>query len=61
MFRNIPGQTFADGDGPLVDVTDVDVDAAGRYIISGFNPDDGENIGVSSSIWRIQVGVRYEF
>jgi hypothetical protein len=37
------------------------VDAQGRYIISGFNPDDDNNIGISSSAWRIQIGARYEF
>lgn len=45
----------------LVDLVDGGVDAQGRYIISGFNPDDNNNVGFSSSIWRIQLGVRYEF
>lgn len=49
------------GDGQLVDVVDGGVDNAGRYIISGFNPDDTQQIGTSASVWRIQVGVRYEF
>ncbi|GAA4647667.1 TonB-dependent receptor [Pontixanthobacter gangjinensis] len=47
--------------GGLVDVVDGSVDSQGRYRISGFNPDDRLNIGTTSSIWRIQVGVRYEF
>ncbi len=45
----------------FVDLVDGGVDAQGRYIISGFNPDDDTNVGFSSSIWRIQLGVRYEF
>lgn len=49
------------GDGQVVDLVDGGVDAQGRYIISGLNPDDDENISTSASAWRIQVGVRYEF
>jgi len=45
----------------LVDLVDGGVDAQGRYIITGFNPDDNNNVGFSSSIWRVQLGVRYEF
>ncbi|VVT11004.1 TonB-dependent receptor domain-containing protein [Erythrobacter sp. EC-HK427] len=37
------------------------VDSQGRYILRNFNPNDEEFIGLSASIWRIQVGVRYEF
>ncbi|WBY17356.1 carboxypeptidase regulatory-like domain-containing protein [Erythrobacteraceae bacterium WH01K] len=47
--------------GDFVDLVDGGVDDQGRYIISGFNPDDTEFVGTTSSIWRIQVGVRYEF
>lgn len=47
--------------GEFVDLVDGGVDAQGRYIITGFNPDDDNNVGFSSSIWRIQLGVRYEF
>lgn len=36
-------------------------DDQGRYIISDFNPEDEELVGSSASVWRIQVGVRYEF
>lgn len=45
----------------FVDLVDGDVDPQGRYIISGFNPDDQEFLSTSASIWRIQLGVRYEF
>ncbi|MEO9462416.1 MAG: TonB-dependent receptor [Marinomonas sp.] len=45
----------------LVDVADGGVDAQGRYIIEGFNPDDQNFIAINPSAWRIQVGVRYEF
>lgn len=44
-----------------VDLVDVGVDAQGRYILSGFNPDDENFISTSSSIWKVQIGVRYEF
>ena len=45
----------------FVDLVDGGVDGQGRYIISGFNPDDGNDISISSSAWRIQIGARYEF
>jgi len=45
----------------FVDLVDVDVDDQGRFEISGFNPDDQNFIGFSSSVWRIQLGARYEF
>jgi len=45
----------------FTDVVDVDVDDEGRYVIDGFNPDDDQFVAVSSSAWKIQVGVRYEF
>jgi hypothetical protein len=39
------------------------VDGQGRYVISAFNPDiDSDNqINVSSSVWRLKIGVSYEF
>ncbi len=37
------------------------VDSNGRYVVGGFNPDDQNFVATTSSIWRIQVGVRYEF
>jgi len=37
------------------------LDAQGRYVISNFNPQDEEITRTSSSVWRIQVGIRYEF
>lgn len=37
------------------------VDSQGRYVIGGFNPDDNNDIAISSSAWRIQIGARYEF
>ncbi len=45
----------------LVSLADGRVDSQGRYVISDFDPDDQEFIGTSSSVWRIQLGVRYEF
>lgn len=45
----------------FTDVVDGGVDSNGRYIISGFNPDDDQFVAISSSAWKIQVGVRYEF
>lgn len=48
--------------GNLVEVAGGGVDAAtGQYIISSFNPDDDQNVTTSSSLWRIVLGVRYEF
>ena len=45
----------------MVPVVDGGVDSQGRYIISNFNPQDEEFVSTSSSAWRVQVGVRYEF
>lgn len=36
-------------------------DSQGRYVMKGFAPDDSEIINLSASLWRIQLGVRYEF
>ncbi|MEP5936751.1 MAG: carboxypeptidase regulatory-like domain-containing protein [Erythrobacter sp.] len=62
VFRN------RDDEDGLVDLIDADgVDAEGRYIFEDLNTnsdgaiDDQERIGFSNSVWRIQVGVRYEF
>jgi hypothetical protein len=49
------------GDGQVVDIVDGGVDDQGRYIITDYNPDDEQNISTSASVWRIQVGIRYEF
>jgi hypothetical protein len=61
IFNSVPGGTSAAGDGPLVDVVDGRYDSQGRYIITGFNPDADPNRIASASIWKIQIGVRYEF
>jgi len=45
----------------FVDLVDGGVDDEGRYIISGFNPDDQNNVAILPSAWRIQIGARYEF
>lgn len=50
----------------LQDVASVDgVDDQGRYIIDGFNGldaiDSDNQINVSSSVWRLKVGVSYSF
>ncbi len=44
-----------------IDLVDVDVDDQGRYIISGFNPDNSTFISPSASLWAVQIGVRYRF
>ena len=62
IFRN------RDDEDGLVDLIDTDgVDSAGRYILTDLNLDAAGNIdpqerlGFTNSVWRIQVGVRYEF
>ena len=48
----------------LVNVANVPgtpVDSAGRYIISGFAADDVAQIQSSSSLWRLKVGLSYQF
>ncbi len=44
-----------------VDLVDVSVDSAGRYIITDFNPDFRERVSVGASVWTVQFGIRYEF
>ena len=55
------GANIVRGRAQFVDLADVSVDDQGRYNIEEFNPNDVEFISTSASIWRIQVGVRYEF
>jgi outer membrane receptor for ferrienterochelin and colicin len=47
--------------GEFVDLVDGGVDSQGRYIITGFAPDDQEFLSIGASAWRIQIGARYEF
>lgn len=42
-------------------IVDGGVDAQGRYVITNFDPVDQPLIRVSSSVWKIQLGVSYEF
>ncbi len=49
------------GDGQIVDLVDGNFDALGRYVVTGFDPDDEQQINTSASVWRIQLGVRYSF
>lgn len=62
VFRNRDDE---DGLVPLIDTDGVD--SAGRYIFTDLVTDaDGlidpqERLGFSNSVWRIQLGVRYEF
>jgi len=44
-----------------VEIADVDIDDEGRYIIDNFDPQDEPLTRTSSSVWRIQLGIRYEF
>lgn len=55
------GNSFPDPANPGETISVGGVDNQGRYVISGFNPDDQNDISISSSTWRIQLGVRYEF
>lgn len=45
--------------------TSTGVDSQGRYIISAFNPvtefNNDNGINVSSSVWRLKVGISYDF
>lgn len=59
VFRNRD-----DEDGLVNLIGTSGVDAQGRYILDSLNgqtPDDQETLRFSSSVWRIQLGVRYEF
>jgi hypothetical protein len=50
------------GSAGLVSVADaLPVDNQGRYVIRNVNVDNQNVTGFSSSVWRIQLGVRYEF
>lgn len=59
VFRN-----REDEDGLVNLIGTSGVDAQGRYILDTLNgsiPDDQETLRFSNSVWRIQLGVRYEF
>ncbi len=59
VFRNRD-----DEDGLVNLIGTSGVDADGRYILDSLEdqtPDDQETLRFSSSVWRIQLGVRYEF
>ena len=60
VFRN-----REDEDGLVNLIGTSGVDAEGRYILdslpNGQIPDDQETLRFSNSVWRIQLGVRYEF
>ncbi len=62
VFRNRDDE---DGLVPLIDTDGVDDE--GRYILTDLvldadgNIDPQERLGFTNSVWRIQVGVRYEF
>ncbi len=56
VFRN-----REDEDGLINLIGTSGVDSQGRYILENTNLDDQEQINFSSSVWRIQLGVRYEF
>lgn len=59
VFRNRD-----DEDGLVNLIGTSGVDAQGRYILDSLNgqtPDNQETLRFSNSVWRIQLGVRYEF
>ncbi len=48
----------------VVDLANPGVDSQGRYIISAFDPnayDVDNQVKLSSSLWRVKVGVKYNF
>ena len=49
----------------IASLSSAGVDSQGRYIFTGFNGVDSiaadNGINVSSSVWRLKVGVSYEF
>lgn len=54
-------RALGDFDG-RVDLVDASYDDEGRYVIQDFNVNAGEaDTFISNSIWRIQLGARYEF
>lgn len=55
------GNEIPDPNNPGETIDIPGIDDQGRYVISGFNPDDQNFVGFSTSVWRIQVGARYEF
>ncbi len=44
-----------------VPVIGTGVDAQGRYVLSNFSPRNDQTIQPSSSLWRLQLGVSYQF
>jgi hypothetical protein len=52
---------LGDFDGRVALLTG-ELDDEGRYVLEGFRAFEGEaNTAINNSIWRIQLGVRYEF
>ena len=50
---------------PVTSVASTPVDAQGRYVITGWNGEESFNndnfINVSSSVWRLKMGISYDF
>ncbi len=54
-------RTLGGNDG-RVDLVDASYDAQGRYVITGFSPASGVPDTIAApSVWRVQIGARYEF
>jgi hypothetical protein len=54
-------RTLGGGDG-RVDLVDGSYDSQGRYVITGFTAAQGLPDTIAApSIWRVQIGARYEF
>ncbi len=55
------GASYPDPNRPDRFINVPAVDDQGRYVISDFDANDENTVSTSASVWRIQVGVRYEF
>lgn len=55
------GANISRSRGAAINTLTGGVDPQGRYVYNNFNPDDDNDIQTSSSLWRVQVGVSYQF
>ena len=55
------GNVLPDPNNPGQTIVVPPIDNQGRYVLSNANLDDQETLRFSNSVWRIQLGVRYEF
>ena len=60
-FLDSGANVFRSRDYTVPVISAASIDANGRYVLRGFAPNQNNNPNFSASLWRVQLGVRYEF